>query len=49
MFSKFHYGSSEPPYCPRMEIVKGTFHSTIFDIPMRPVREDQSHRRRFTR
>ena len=22
---------------------------TIFDIPMRPVREDQRHRRRFTR
>ena len=27
---------------------KATFHSTIFDIPMRPVREDQRHRRRFT-
>ena len=24
-------------------------HSTIFDIPMRPVREDQRRRRRFTR
>ena len=29
--------------------VKATSHSTIFDIPMRPVREDQKHRRRFTR
>ena len=23
--------------------VKATFHSTIFDIPMRPLREDQKH------
>ena len=29
--------------------VKATFHSTIIDIPMRPVCEDQRHRRRFTR
>ena len=29
--------------------VKATFHSTIFDIPMRPLGEDQRHRRRFTR
>ena len=29
--------------------VKATSHSTIFDIPMRPLREDQIHRRRFTR
>ena len=29
--------------------LKATFHSTIFDIPMRPVHEDQTHRRRFTR
>ena len=29
--------------------VKATSHPTIFDIPMRPVREDQRHRRRFTR
>ena len=29
--------------------LKATFHLTIFDIPMRPVREDQRHRRRFTR
>ena len=29
--------------------VKATFHSTIFDILMRPLREDQRHRRRFTR
>ena len=28
--------------------VKATFHSTIFDIPMRPLREDQRHRQRFT-
>ena len=28
---------------------KATSHSTIFDIPMRPVREDQRHQRRFTR
>ena len=30
-------------------IVKATSHSTIFDIPMRPLREDQKHRHRFTR
>ena len=30
-------------------VLKATSHSTIFDIPMRPVREDQKHRRRFTR
>ena len=29
--------------------LKATFHSTIFDIPMRPMCEDQIHRRRFTR
>ena len=29
--------------------VKATVHLTIFDIPMRPVREDQRHRRRFAR
>ena len=29
--------------------IKATSHSTIFDIPMRSVREDQRHRRRFTR
>ena len=29
--------------------VKVTSHSTIFDIPMRPLREDQKHRNRFTR
>ena len=29
--------------------LKTTFHSTIFDIPMRPLREDQRHRGRFTR
>ena len=28
---------------------KATSHSTIFDIPMRPLREDQKHRHRFTR
>ena len=28
--------------------VKATSHSTIFDIPMRPLREDQKHRHRFT-
>ena len=30
-------------------ILKATFHLTIFDIPMRPMREDQRHLRRFTR
>ena len=30
-------------------VVKATFHLTSFDIPMRPMREDQRHRRRFTR
>ena len=34
---------------PKMNFLKATFHSTIFDIPMRPVREDQRQRRRFTR
>ena len=29
--------------------IKATSHSTIFDIPMRPLREDQKHRHRFTR
>ena len=29
--------------------VKATSHSSIFDIPMRPLREDQKHRHRFTR
>ena len=29
--------------------LKATFHLTISDIPMRPMREDQRHRRRFTR
>ena len=29
--------------------LKATSHSTFFDIPMRPVREDQIHRRRLTR
>ena len=29
--------------------LKATSHSTIFDIPMRPLREDQRHRRRFIR
>ena len=29
--------------------VKATSHSTIVDIPMRPMREDQRHRQRFTR
>ena len=28
--------------------LKATSHSTIFDIPMRPLREDQKHRHRFT-
>ena len=29
--------------------VKATSHSTIFNIPMRPLREDQKHRYRFAR
>ena len=29
--------------------VKTTSQSTIFDIPTRPLREDQKHRHRFTR
>ena len=28
---------------------EATSHSTIFDIPMRPLHEDQKHRHRFTR
>ena len=31
------------------EILKASSHSTIFGIPMRPLREDQKHRHRFTR
>ena len=27
-----------------MTAVKATFHSNIFDIPMRPFHEDQKHR-----
>ena len=30
-------------------LLKATSHSTIFDIPTRPLREDQRHRQRFTR
>ena len=33
----------------RRKSFRATSHSTIFDIPMRQVREDQRHRRRFTR
>ena len=29
--------------------VRATSHSTILDIPMRPLRENQKHRHRFTR
>ena len=32
-----------------LEILKASSHSTIFDITMRPMREDQKHRRRFAR
>ena len=28
--------------------LRATSHSTIFDIPMRPLRENQKHRHRFT-
>ena len=41
--------------CPRIEIVKrkvavkAISHSTISDIPLRPLREDQKHRHHFTR
>ena len=31
----------------RNQQMKSSIHSTIFDIPMHPVREDQRHRRRF--
>ena len=37
-----------PPFNGRTSL-KATFHSTIFDIPMRPVHEDQRNRRRFSR
>ena len=30
-------------------LFKAIFHSTILDIPMRPLREDQKHQHRFTR
>ena len=32
----------------RPETAKATSQSTIFDIPMRPLREDQKQRHRFT-
>ena len=32
-----------------LKALKATSHSTIFDIPVLPLREDQKHRRRFTR
>ena len=28
--------------------LRATSHLTMFDIPVRPVREDQTHQRRFT-
>ena len=28
-------------------LLKATSHSTLFDIPMRPLREDQKHQHRF--
>ena len=31
------------------QALKATSHSTIFDIPMGPLHEDQEHRHRFTR
>ena len=34
---------------PYREILTATSHSTTFDISMRPLREDQKHRHRFTR
>ena len=37
-----------PVYGPS-NTVNVTSHSTIFDIPMRPLLEDQKHRHRFTR
>ena len=30
-------------------MLKATSHSSIFNIPMHPLREDQKHRDRFTR
>ena len=33
----------------RDETVQATSHSTIFDSPMCPLRDDQKHRHRFTR
>ena len=40
---------SQVLFLKRNAIVKATSHSPIFDIPMRLVREDERHRRRFTR
>ena len=42
-------GTLEGDLIMKITRVKATFHLTIFDILMRPVREDQRHRRRFTR
>ena len=33
----------------RHTVIKATSHSTIVDTPMRPLREDQKHRHRFSR
>ena len=45
---QFRFGRIRLPDTSKSAL-KTTSHSTIFDIPMRPVHEDQRHRRRFTR
>ena len=48
--NNYYHGSCEPSLTGKTtSVLKATSHSTIFDIPMRPLREDQKHRHRFTR
>ena len=42
------FGQSDPTESPRILDIKATSDSTIFEIPMRSVRDDQRHRRRFS-
>ena len=48
--NNYYHRSCEPSLTGKTTpVLKATSHSTIFDIPMRPLREDQEHRHRFTR
>ena len=45
----FHLSTADNVIAFRFSSVKATSHSMIFHIPMRPLREDQKQRHRFTR